>query len=157
MSTARFKINVTYSQLCIFISNLKNPFNDWSERNFTQGFAWRDGSVSFRCLYENEIHQVNLFINENLPAMKDCCLRAFRVPFTVSSDEIEIGSISDLMTLELEIGAYILQVEFLERVGDCFPEINLRFNLGDTDFLILKADDAILSIGEFDLMAIPAT
>lgn len=156
MSKATFKINITYSQLCIFISNLNNPFNDWSERNFMQGFAWRDGSVSFRSLYEIEIHQVNLFINEDLPTINDCCLRAFRVPFTVSSDEIEIGSISDSMLLRLEAGEYILQVEFMERIGDCFPEINIRFNFGDTDFLILKADDAIISIGELDLMAKPA-
>lgn len=63
---ARFEevLYLPYSKFCVFLSSLDQPYNDWSDRSYTQGFSWRAGSVSFRALVDEGDHKVNLFINE---------------------------------------------------------------------------------------------
>ena len=63
MAKLVLKINLSYSQLCIFLSSLAQPFNDWSDRHFTQGFSWRNGSVSFKSIAESGEHKINLFVD----------------------------------------------------------------------------------------------
>lgn len=156
---ARFdlKIYLTHSQVCIFLSSLAQPFNDWSDRSFSQGFAWREGSVSFRTLLEDGDHQINLFINEPVPELEVDVVRAFKVPFEILDGGVEIASISDSVPLEMRAGKYILQVELLAIKEDGNPEINIRLNKGETDFDILKTDDEIFIEGELDTRAVPAT
>jgi len=156
MASHVFKVYLSYSQLCIFLSSLSQPFNDWSDRNFSQGFSWRPGSVSFRALVENGEHQVNLFIDEPVPPISESCLRAFQVPFENMDENIEIASISDSIPLKISAGKYSLQVEFLRVVEEMIPEVNLRFNKGKAGFSILRGDDQIVVEGDLDLMAQPA-
>ncbi|WP_081036926.1 competence protein ComJ [Pseudomonas corrugata] len=148
---------LSYSQLCIFISSLSQPYNDWSDRNYSQGFSWRYGSVSFRALVEEGEHEIAIFIEEALPEIGSDVVRAFRVPFDVSDNNIELASISHSVPLELPIGLYILQVEFCGARDEGAPRINVRLNKGVTSFLILKADADIEQEGDFDLEALPAT
>ncbi|AMK76516.1 MULTISPECIES: competence protein ComJ [Methylomonas] len=157
MSKLGLNIYLSYSQLCIFASSLAQPFNDWSDRNYSQGFSWRPGSVSFRALFADGDHKVNLFINEPIQKLGTECIRAFRVPFESFDGKIEIGSISDLSPLEIPAGKYSLQVEFLNHAEGGVPEINIRFNEGETDFEIIRADVDIELSNEFDLIARPAT
>ncbi|MDR8522565.1 competence protein ComJ [Shewanella fidelis] len=157
MANLTVQVYLSYSQICVFLSSLTEPFNDWSDRNFSQGFAWRDGSVSFRALVEEGEHRINLFINEPLVELKPNVIRAIRVPFESINGNIEIASISDSTSLEISPGKYALQVEFLSFKEDQVPEINIRFNKGETNFLILKADDEIEKEGKLDLKAIQAT
>lgn len=151
------QIYLSYSQICIFISSLQNPFNDWSHRNFTQGFSWRPGSASFRSLVEEGEHKINFFINEPIPTISENYVRVFQVPFKTPDGNIEIASISDTKSIEIPAGTYSLRVEFLKIVEGFCPEINIRLNEGESEFLILKGDEEILIEGDLDLMANPAT
>jgi hypothetical protein len=157
MAKLAFQVYLSYSQLCVFLSTLTEPFNDWSDRNFSQGFAWREGSVSFRSLVEDGEHQINLFINEPLVELESNVVRAVRVPFESTDGNIEIASISDSTPLDIPTGKYSLQVEFLSLIEGQVPEVNIRLNKGETDFVILKADKEIERDGELDLKAEPAT
>lgn len=157
MAKFDIQIYVSYSQICIFLSSLSQPFNDWSERNFSQGFSWRPGSSSFRALVEEGDHKINFFINEPIPEMDENVVRAFKVPFETMDGKIEIASISDSTHIELPNGKYSLQVEFLNPEEDSAPEINIRMNKGKSEFFILKADEEVILEGNLDLMATPAT
>ncbi len=157
MANLAIQVYLSYSQICIFMSSLAQPFNDWSDRNFSQGFSWRDGSVSFRALTEEGDHKINLFINEPIPDIAENIVRAFKVPFETSDGNIEIATISDSTPLEVPAGKYSLQVEFLQFEDNEVPEINIRLNKGDSDFAILKADEELVVRGDLDLEAVPAT
>jgi hypothetical protein len=157
MAKQVIQIYLSYSQLCVFLSSKDQPFNDWSDRSFSQGFSWRPGSAAFRSLVEDGNHQINIFINEPVPSLPANCIRAIKVPFENSDGNIEIASISDSSPLEIPVGNYSLQVEFMELIEGSVPEINVRFNECESDFEILKADAEIQVIGTFDLMAQPAS
>lgn len=157
MANLVLQIYISYSQICIFLSSLSQPFNDWSDRNFTQGFSWRDGSASFRALTDEGDHKINLFINEPIPDISDSVVRAFKVPFETPDGNIEIASISDSTPLEVAPGKYSLQVEFLQFNDGDMPEVNVRLNKGDADFVILKADEELILKEDLDLEAVPAT
>ena len=73
-----------------------------------------------------------------------------------STGNIEIASISDLFSLEISPGKYLLQIEFFDIKDESMPEINIRFNQGESEFYILKADDDITVEGDLDLMSEPA-
>lgn len=150
-------IYLSYSQICVFLSTLTQPFNDWSDRNFSQGFSWRPGSASFRALVEEGNHQVNLLIDELVPSLPETCVRAFKVPFETLDGNIEIASISDSESFEIPPGKYALQVEFLQHLVGGVPEVNIRLNKGHSGFEILKADSEIDTAAELDLLAQPAT
>ncbi len=155
---ARFNgsIYLSYSQFCVFLSSLDQPYNDWSDRSFAQGFAWRLGSVSFRALVDEGDHIINFFVNEKVPAMSAEVVRAFKVPFTVRDRNVEVGSVSDSVPLELCEGNYSLQVEFIMPSSSGAHAINVRLNLGGCDFKVLRADSEIDGQGEFDINAVPA-
>lgn len=156
MSHMKFQIYISYSQMCLFMSSLAEPFNDWDDRHFSQGFSWRPGSVSFRALAEDGVHGINLYINEPIPPLSDDCIRAFRVPFQVTDGNIEVGSISDLQPFNIPIDSYVVQVEFIAiRAGE-IPQINLRLNEGETNFEILRADSDIDVTSDLALTAKPA-
>jgi hypothetical protein len=157
MSKLEIKIYLSYSQICIFQSTLQNPYNDWSDRNFSQGFSWRPGSASFRTIAEDGDHQVSLFINEPVPPLSTNCVRAFKVPFETLDGKIEIASISDSTPLDIPPGKYILRVEILHYKSKTMPEINVRLNLGVSDFEVSKADGELDVTSNFDLMARAAT
>ena len=156
MAKLVLKINLSYSQLCIFLSSLAQPFNDWSDRHFTQGFSWRNGSVSFKSIAESGEHKINLFVDEPVPELDSKVVRAFKVPFEIYDGNIEIASITDSASLDISSGAYILQVEFLATDEKVTPEVNIRLNKGASGFVILKADEEIDADGDFDLNASPA-
>jgi hypothetical protein len=156
MASLTRKLYLSYSQLCVFLTSLDHPFNYWSDRNYSQGFAWRRGSASFRALVEDGDHQINIFINEAVPAISENCVRCFLVPFDASDGNIEIASISDSIALQIPSGDYALQVEFISVIEGVIPEVNVRLNIGSYGYAILKADDMITIEGDYDLMAEPA-
>ncbi len=157
MAKLVIQIYLSYSQICIFLSSLSQPYNDWSDRNFSQGFSWRYGSTSFRALIEDGDHQINLFIDEPIPGIAPNVVRAFKVPFETPDGNIEIAGISYSTPVEIPAGKYSLQVEFIEVKEQKTPIINIRLNKGESDFAILKADQELVVEGGFDLNAEPAT
>ena len=156
MAGFRESIYLSYSQFCVFLSSLDQPYNDWSERSYAQGFACRLGSASFRALIDEGDHIISVFINEQVPAISADVVRALKVPFTVKDRNVELGSISSTVPLELPEGDYSLQVEFIRPSSSGAYEINVHLNLGGCDFEVLRADAEIDEQGEFDIDAVPA-
>ncbi len=156
MANVVFQLYLSYAQLCIFLSTLSKPFNDWSDRNFTQGFSWRPGSACFRSLVDEGHHRINVFVNEVVPPLSEKCIRAFQVPFETLDGKIEIASISNSTHFEILPGKYILQVEFQDALNEEIPVINVRLNQGEAEFKILRADHEIDADSELDLEAKPA-
>lgn len=99
---------------------------------------------------------ISFFINEQVPAISAAVVRAFKVPFSVIDRNIEVGSISSTVPLELPEGDYSLQVEFIRPSSSGVYEINVHLNLGGCDFEVLRADADINEQGEFDIDAVPA-
>jgi len=155
MSKNIITIDVSFSQLCVFSGGLKQPFNEWSERAFSQGFACRSGSASFRTLKQEGEHKISVYENEDDPDISKCCVRSVRVPFQAADGKIEIASISDSVMIKVNPGDYILQVEFLDSSNELY-NVNLRLNSGDCIHEILKADEEINTEGGLELSAKPA-
>jgi hypothetical protein len=106
-----FKLNISYSQICVFDSSLLSPFNDWTDLHVRQGFSWRPGSVSFRTLEEAGSIEVYVEIKNQL-VLKEETIRAIRVPFRVSENRaIEVASIGESSQLDINPGDYSLVFE----------------------------------------------
>lgn len=137
---ARFQVFVSYSQISVFDPSLSKPFNNWTPEHVAQGFAWRNGSVSFATLLESDIYDVEILLTGgDVPILPDA-IRAIEVPFLIpSSGLIEIASISDSRQLELAPGPYELRFEAL-------PGAKMRFVFmkdNEARFSILRADSRL--------------
>ncbi|MGO4622609.1 competence protein ComJ [Ensifer sp. 2YAB10] len=106
---------VTFGQLSVFNSQLNDPFNDWDEVHVSQGFAWRPGAVSFRTLLDGD-HRVEMVMRDRESEIVSGARRVVEVPFDVAG-EIEVASISDGCSVDLERGLYQLRVEFCGEVS----------------------------------------
>lgn len=108
---SNFSLYVSYSQVGVFDAALENPFNDWTSEFVNQGFAWREGSTSFRTLdEEGNLHVIVKVVEQH--QIVDEAERGVRVPFCVpDSGEIEVASITDGQPLSLPAGDYSLFFE----------------------------------------------
>lgn len=149
MASTTFNIDVSYSQIAVFLSSLQQPFNDWTQRHVDQGFAWRPGSVSFRTLVESGTHLVQLEVADHAGPVDAAVVRAIEVPFEVpAGGDIEVSSISDSVPLSLPPGHYSLRCEFLEYGNEGIQHVRLVFAKADVlHFAVLRADDK-LTIGQ---------
>lgn len=149
------QILVSYNQICVFSSELDDPFNDWRDVHVHQGFAWREGSVSFGAIENAETDLEVSAVASYAP--NEHATRIIAVPFTVPpSGEIVIGSIGDERSLELNSGTYKLIYE-LGVTGDDSWWCNLFFipqeNVKPS---IIKADPEITKKSDFDMNATSA-
>ncbi|MGO9005596.1 MAG: competence protein ComJ [Beijerinckiaceae bacterium] len=144
MTVTSTQLFVTHGQVAVFDSALEQPFNDWDDAHFKQGFSWRPGSVSFLTLDEGGKFTVEIAIAESIGISPEA-IRVIETPFEVpASGSIEIASISGSVPLTVPPGMYSLRYE-------CFPisddsEGKVRFVFTRTDspsFKILRADAAI--------------
>lgn len=113
MSTrSSFELLVSYSQIAVFLRDLENPFNEWTEQQVRQGFAWRPGSVSFRTLQEFGKSRVELIESSFCEFSQDKCVRAIEVPFELPrGKELELASISDSHVIPINPGTFQLRFE----------------------------------------------
>ncbi|WP_312239072.1 competence protein ComJ [Stenotrophomonas sp.] len=155
MSIFQFELYVSYSQLCVFSKGMETPFNDWSDRNISQGFSWRSSSVSFMTILDEGKCEVKMFVDEPITDLGVDVVRAFRVPFSTSNGGVEIASISDGVPIELSPGSYALQVEFLKTDHET-QYANIRLNKGPGNFEVIRADAGIEPAGELDISGAPA-
>jgi len=135
-------ISISYSQLVVFDHSLERPFNGWTHRHVTQGFAWRAGSVAFRTIEEGGQHLVAVtFGGSEHDAVAPNALMVIDVPFEVPPDEtIEIGSVSKSILFKLPAGLYSLRYECFERSGGDVPLIRLSFCRNSSpEFRIVRA------------------
>jgi Competence protein J (ComJ) len=158
MPTASFVLDVSYSQIAVFDSSLKQPFSFWTEKHANQGFAWRVGSVSFRTIDDGGRHVVELVVSSEDVELSPDAVRIIQVPFEVpSSSSIEVASISDGFPLELQSGMYALRFECFGLSQHSEPRVRLVFIKKDNPtFDMLRADADLSLAGELLVEASPA-
>ena len=157
MTNINLKIPIYYSQLCIFESSLKDPYNNWLKEHVDQGFSWRKNSVSFATLLAEGEHNVNVVLNEliNSGEISRHCVRSFLVPFEISSNTIEVGSVYDTYSISVIPGKYKLQIEFFEI--DQSYDVKISLSLGSCRHSILRNDGVLIESENFLLEADSAT
>lgn len=145
MVATTFKLDVSYSQIAVFVSTLQQPFNDWTDRHLAQGFSWRPGSVSFQTLAEFGVHIVEIFVTQHMSPVDVDVIRAIDVPFEVPDiGEIEVASISDAVPLSLPAGTYCLRCEFFGETSDSDQRVRFSFASDDAPrFAIVKLDSKL--------------
>lgn len=158
MAATSFPLYASYSQLCVFLSSLQQPFNDWQQAHVDQGFAWRSGSASFRTLEEEGEHLIELAVSKQAVAVSEAAVRVIEVPFDIPSDgDIEIASISDSTPISLPPGKYMLRCELFEMNEDGAFPVRLTFIASTSDeFKVVRADDALSPPAELLTDAAPA-
>ncbi len=126
-------IYIYYSQISVFRSEFKNPFNDWQEEHVNQGFSWRPGSVSFKTL--DEEGEITLYYSKKTSFEIDInTIRGIRVPFEITGEGlVEISSITESIPLKFQPGSYNL---FYESGIKPSPWIKFTFILNEQ----VKAD-----------------
>lgn len=145
-----FSLEVTYSQISVFQSHLKDPFNDWTDAHVSQGFSWRPGSVSFRTL---DVDGPASVVVEKGPTLdvSPSAIRAIQVPFHVPVGvDVEIGTLTGTVVMELEPGDYTVLFEH-GRCHDSRMWCKFRFVPGTSAPRVLRRDEE-LSPGEDLLM-----
>ncbi|MDO9073101.1 MAG: competence protein ComJ [Rubrivivax sp.] len=156
--TTRIGVEVSYRQLAVFASSLKQPFNDWTDRHVAQGFAWRPGSVSFRCMVEAGQHSVEIDVANHVGAVHSDAVRVVEVPFNIPADgAVEVGSIAETVALSLPAGSFLLRCEFLQPAGTAGERVRLTFARNDDPrFAVVRADPELTIDGELLTTAQPA-
>lgn len=104
MTALSTTLEVSYLQLSLFRYQIQDPFHDWSDRHYEQGFAWRDGSVGFRCLDDGPI-----CITVGVGRMDEVqgATRIIEVPFRMDEPgRAEVATISDGVAFDLSPGEY---------------------------------------------------
>ena len=152
------KLEVSYSQLAVFVSSLSRPFNIWTDQHVLQGFAWRPGSVSFRSIIEAGRHEVEIDVVNHMSAVHSDTLRAVEVPFEVPVDgAVEVGSITETIPLSLPSGLFLLRCEFLSPSDKAMERARLTFAKDEaTHFEIVRADPSLSIDGPLLTTANPA-
>lgn len=145
VASTAFPLYILYSQLCVFVSSLQQPFNDWLQAHVDQGFAWRPGSASFRALVEEGQHLVELEISKQPTEPSGTAIRVIEVPFEVPADgNIEVASISESVPLTLTAGSYILRCAFYEKNESGVFPVRLTFIPSENPkFKVARADNEL--------------
>ena len=148
-------LDVSYSQIAVFMSGLEKPFNMWTDHHVRQGFSWRPESVAFRTIEEAGQHMVELICSD--VEVSNDAVRVIQTPFEVSQDGwIEVASISESKSFKIPSGKYALRFECFPRVGSKIPRIRLLFSTQDNAlFRVIRADPEISKTD--DLLVSPAS
>lgn len=139
-----FRLQISYSTLAVFDAALDQPFNNWSERHTSQGFSWRQRSVSFRMLKESGVAQVEVEIVDSPSPLRPESTRAIQVPYDVSTNgEVEVASIGDGVRISVPPGTYNVLYEVgLDAAGA--QTCRLQFVRSDSpDARLVKIDDEL--------------
>jgi hypothetical protein len=139
MNEMTFESDILYSQLAVFQYGLENPFNDWNDTHVNQGFAWREGSVSFGTLSDDEECKITVRVTDKKEVDTDA-IRAIAVPFYISNKGIEIGSIIETKAIDIEEGMYEL----------LFTVKRLENGLGHYSFSFTKNNNPTANIIKVD-------
>jgi hypothetical protein len=105
---SKFKLEISYSQIAVFNPMLENPFNNWTEEHFNQGFVWRPQSVSFRTVLAKGGNAAVSFDRGDDVVLRDDAVIAIAVPFDLQDPQIEIASVFKGEVFDFEPGEYEL-------------------------------------------------
>lgn len=158
MSSAEVEIDVSYGQLAVFNEHVENPFNDWTDAHVAQGFAWREGSASFRTLQESGLHRVAVAVEPVRPLAPSNAVRIIEVPFLVTSEEsVEVSGIVSSAAFHIPAGRYQLFVEMSSGGNTYEGDVKLVFVPGGPRaFKVLLADAELNPPDELVTEALPA-
>lgn len=150
-------IHISYGQIAVFRSALRQPLNHWTASHVAQGFAWRSGSVSFATL--EPAGPMSVELDQTVPAIHaSTAARVIAVPFTVDeTGEIEVASISDSEALLLPPGEYRLTFEHgLSEDNAMWCRLFFEAVARPVKSEILRADPALLPPSPLIMDAVPA-
>ena len=150
-----FELVILYRQIAVFQGGLENPFNDWNDQQWFQGFSWRFESVSFVMPDDDVKAKIYLCVSSQLELRSDA-IRTIEVPFTVLENEvIEIASITQGELFKIKRGSYSLLFE----TGFDDEDVMWRqFSFRECDnpiAKILRADEEMRYTDELCLSAEP--
>lgn len=150
----QFTLEISYSQIAVFVVGLKDPFNDWTDAHASQGFCWREGSVSFVTAAKTGKGKVSIERTDKAVMSPDALI-AFSVPFTVNNKAIEIASVTSSEVVDMEDGDYELVYQ-TGKIG-VTPWAILQFVPGKiTKARILKGAELLKPPAELLMHAEPA-
>jgi hypothetical protein len=158
MKLASFTLIVSYSQIAVFDSALAHPFSMWTQRHVDQGFAWRNGSASFRTVENSGPHVIEVMATSEDPDLSPEAARIIEVPFEIrATGSVEIASITQRFSAEAPPSLHSLRFEcFLARTA-VQPMVKLFFiKNNNPTFRVLRADEALNLAGELVTSASPA-
>ena len=92
MTEINFESDIFYSQLAVFQYGLKNPFNDWNDIHINQGFAWREGAVSYGTLSDDTECKITIRVTDK-KKVDAYVIKAIAVPSYIGNKGIEVGSV----------------------------------------------------------------
>jgi hypothetical protein len=142
-NVSSFDLFVSYAQIAVFDGNLENPFNDWTEQHVHQGFAWREGSVSFKTLIEAGQTKVD-FAQVQVFFPSSSALRSISVPFVCQEGaRIEIATVTESRPIQLEAGEYQIIYETWVSEEICWCRFSVVRN-GNLEPQILICDTDLL-------------
>jgi Competence protein J (ComJ) len=115
MKVLQREIDIAYKQIAVFREIEENPFPFWTDSHVRQGFAWRPEAAAFATLRDG-IHAVEIAASETESPIESDVIRAIEVPFDVTKGEggsapLEVASIADGASFNLESGSYTLRFE----------------------------------------------
>ena len=144
---ASFEATVQYAQINIFRPQEPDT-NLWSDEHVAQGFAWREGSVSFGVPDHDGPVWIEVERKDAADPLSGDTMRAIEVPFTVYSDGVVYASLIDDLAIPVPFGAYRLRFEirpgFTHDETDFALLIVLTFIPDATpDFAILRGDTEV--------------
>ena len=151
-------LDVSYSQVAVFDSSLKQPFSLWTEKHVSQGFAWRLGSASFRTIKEFGSHSLEVTVSDDDLEICADAQRVIEVPFVVpASGEIDVASISDSRALNIRPGSYVLRFECSSEANGTGNKIKFSFIKNKkSEFRLLRTDSGLANESDLLLTATPA-
>ena len=138
--SSTFTLLVSYNQIAIFDPALPSPFNDWTDGHVAQGFAWREGSVSF-VVPDGEETFVEIRDGGEPSQFDEVAIRSIRVPFRIEGERLAIASIGDEAVVQSEPGRYQLVFDLFDagtKNGNEYRHgVRLTFS---------RSDDAVFSV-----------
>ncbi|WP_047154055.1 competence protein ComJ [Aneurinibacillus tyrosinisolvens] len=109
-SWPRQELTISYSQIAIFNKGMDTPFSDWKDEHVKQGFAWREGTVSFGTLADDTC-EIEVSLNDEVNASEQA-VRSIVVPFQVGEKGVTVSSIlSKQYDFDIPHGIYELLFE----------------------------------------------
>ncbi|MDQ8731069.1 competence protein ComJ [Bradyrhizobium sp. LHD-71] len=146
--TDRFPLSISYAQIAVFDLDMETPFNDWNDRHYTQGFSWREGSVSFAIPDGNRVFVEVLTDGEQSQLVGEPT-RFILVPFDAPNDDVAIASILNERSTTIGSGKYQLSFELLPgntRANEPYERfVRLTFSRNETPiFEIIRGDSEMV-------------
>ena len=158
MSSTHVLVSVSYSQLAVFRAGLAQPFNDWTDKHVSQGFAWRPESVSFRTVVEAGPHDIDVVVSPDGIQPSADAVWIIEVPFKVpTGGAIEVASIADGALVNVPPGVYSLRFESFQPEGETASRVKLIFTENNRPkFCVIRSDQAQFLDGDLLTTASPA-